>query len=159
VIFENPMKPEIAFVINNLREKSRQDIFWATDATPEFYIEFLARPVGFKWVIYHEKEPAALIGAMPRHKGVWSLFGMGTDKWTKVWRLVTLVARRDMMRAVSDAGAHRAECLSPAEHGDTHRWLRMLGATHEAPMPGYGKNGEDYILFSWLKDRGNGRLT
>lgn len=157
MIFANPRAAEVRFVIDNLSARSREDVFGATEMQPAAFADFLTSAPGFKWCIYHEGRPAALIGAMPLHRRLWSLFGMGTDDWIKVWRLVTLVARRDMMRAVAEAGAWRAECLSPASHVETHRWLRALGASHEVAMPQYGKDGEDYTLFAWLKERGDVR--
>jgi len=148
----SPTEAEIMYVLENLREKSKEDIFGATDDDAYGIANYLVWADGFKWVFYHDAYPAALLGATKMHDGVWNLFGMGTDDWQKVWRLVTLVAKRDMMQAVLDAGAHRAQCMSPASHEDTHKWLRFLGATHEAEMPKWGKNGEDYIMFSWLKE-------
>ena len=138
---------------NNMRDQSREELFGASNATPESYAAGLIASAGFKWVAYHKQQPCALIGAVPEHTGVWGLFGLGTDDWVSVWRKVTIIAKRDMMAMVLGAGAHRAHCMSPATHVDTHKWLRFLGASHEAQMPAFGKQGEDYILFSWLKEK------
>jgi hypothetical protein len=151
VIFANPNTSEVAYVCMNLRQKSKEEIFAVNDLSAADLAKRLSEAPGFKWVAYHNGLPAALIGAIPLHGGVWSLFGMGTDNWIKVWRQVTLVAKRDMMQAVLDAGGHRAQCMAPASHEDTHKWLRFLGATHEVQMPAYGRNKEDYILFAWIK--------
>jgi len=153
VTVPNPTLAEIQYVVENLSEKSQEDIWGAVEATPQIYAGFIHKhPQAFRWVFYNDGKPAALLGAMLQHRGVWNLFGMGTADWKSVWRLVTLVAKRDMMQAVLDAGAHRAQCMSPATHEDTHKWLRFLGATHEVEMPRFGRNGEDYIMFSWLKE-------
>lgn len=153
LIVESPELAEIKYVLDNLSPKSREDILpvmdYSTDFLAHYYFE---HPMAYQWVFYNAGKPAAFLGSCRSHGDVWSVYGMGTADWKAVWRLVTLVAKRDMMQAVLDAGAHRAHCLSPASHEDTHKWLRYLGATHEAAMPRYGKNGEDYIMFSWLKD-------
>lgn len=143
---------EIRYVCQNLRRSSKEDVFGVTDATPEEFAEIMIATPGFKWVGYAKGMPAALIGAYPMHPGVWGLFGFGTDNWKLIWRDVTRTARRDMMKAVADAGAHRAQCLSPATHRETHSWLRMLGATLETPMPRYGTDGQDYVMFAWVRD-------
>ena len=140
---------DASYVLRNLREKSREECE-LQGRTPITLSAMLAHQ-RIAWTIWYENKPAALIGAMPLHRGVWSLFGFGTDAWVKVWRLVTLTARRDMMRAVTDTGAHRAQCLSPATHTDTHKWLRLLGASYEVDLPAYGVNGEDFKMFAWLK--------
>lgn len=149
----NPPERDIELVMFNLRRKSIDELR-LQGRSPFQIARWLASDETIMcWAAYTpEGNPAALIGAIPAHKGNYSLFGFGTDEWTRVWRLVTLVGKRDMMQAVRDTGAHRASCLSPAHHTDTHKWLRFLGASHEAEMPGYGINGEDFIMFSWLKD-------
>ena len=147
----NPTHEEILYVVQNLRAASHDEIFGATAATESEFAAGLSATKGFKWVGYHDGKPAAVIGAHPLHGGVWALFGFGTDDWARIWRPVTRVARKDMMQAVSDAGAHRAHCVTLKSHVDTHRWLRALGATLETPMPGYGTDGQDYTMFAWLK--------
>ena len=56
---------------------------------------------------------------------------------------------RVMMPSLAIAKAHRAEARSAASHIEAHNWLERLGATREAPLRGYGRNGEDFILFAW----------
>lgn len=152
MIVSDPNLAEIAFVCENMRDKSQEDVFGVVEASPSRLAQSLHRAYGFKWVFYHDGLPCAALGATQVHTGVWSLFGFGTDDWQKVWRLVTLVAKRDMMQAVSDTGAHRAHCVSPASHTDTHKWLWFLGANHVVEMPKYGRKGEDYLLFAWLRE-------
>lgn len=152
-VVENPTEPEVRYVLENLRPEAREEIVLQSDEKIETMALRMAWAPGFSWAVYYDGRPAALIGANPMHPGVWSLYGTGTSDWPKVGRLVTLVAKRDMMRAVKDAGAHRAQCLSPAWHHETHKWLRWLGATEETALPAWGRNGEDFIMFTWLKDR------
>lgn len=152
MMLPDPKPEEIQYVCDNLRSRSAEDIFGVTDQSTNQFAQGLIYSSGFKWVGYANGLPAALIGAYPIHPGVWGLFGFGTDDWRLIWRDVTRVARRDMMTAVSDAGAHRAHCVSPSDHKETHAWLRMLGATVETPMPKYGIDGQDYLMFAWVKE-------
>lgn len=146
-----PTQIEMSFVCRNMRKASRDEVFGIFPGSPEDLAAYLHAAPGFHWVGYANGCPAALIGAYPVRRGVWGLYGFGTDFWQLVWRAVTVVARRDMMQAVRDTGAHRAECMSLATHVETHKWLGFLGADHRAEMPGSGMNGEDYVMFSWLK--------
>ena len=147
-----PTIEEVIYVSRNMRGQSVEDIFNVSELSRDDFAKSIFWAEGFKWVGYANNMPAAIIGASPGHKGVWSLFGFGTDDWKVIWRDVTRVARRDMMRLVKEAGAHRAHCISPSSHTETHAWLRMLGATLETPMPKYGKDGQDYTMFAWLKE-------
>jgi hypothetical protein len=153
MIRPNPHLNEVRFVCMNLRQKSRAEIAGLLDVPATDYAAYLHSRQGFHWVGYHDGLPAALIGAYPQRPGLWSLYGLGTDDWAEIWRDVTRVAKRDMMSSVLATDCRRAECLSLADHHDTHRWLNLLGASHRAEMPQYGLNGQDYILFSWLRGK------
>lgn len=151
MIRPNPSLNAVRYVCQNLRQKSLDEINGLMRVNMDDFAAYLHSREGFHWVGYHDTLPAALIGAYPQRPGLWSLYGLGTDDWHHIWRDVTRVARRDMMRMVLETDCRRAECLSLADHHDTHKWLDMLGASHRAEMPKYGIDGQDYILFSWLR--------
>lgn len=147
----DPTLEEIRHVVLNLRDQSRREIFQATDMDEEAFAQSVFHARGFTWVGYHNGAPTAILGAHRQHQGVWSVFGFGTEDWQAIWRAVTRTAKVDMFRMVSECGCHRAHCVTMTESTDVHRWLRLLGATEESVMRGYGKGGEDYTMFSWTK--------
>jgi hypothetical protein len=148
-----PSYDDFLFVCEHMRPQSRDEVFGLFPGGPEDLARYLVRSNGFHWAGVWDGVPCAMIGAYPIRHGVWGLYGFGTDLWRKAWRAVTIAAKRDMFREVSGAGAHRAECMTLADHEETHRWLMFLGATHRAEMPMAGRNGEDYVMFSWLKEK------
>lgn len=150
MIVEAPKFQEVRFVCENLRPLSREDIFGVFDGTTDALAAWVMRAT-FSWAVYSDSAPAALIGAYEERPGVFGLFGMGTEGWSKVGKLVSLVARESMLPAVMATGARRAQCYSPESHRVTHRWLRMLGATHENFEPAFGRNGENYRQFIWVR--------
>ncbi len=48
-------------------------------------------------------------------------------------------------------GVTRVEARVISSHVAAAGWLRGLGAT-EVPLRGFGRNGEDFILFSWVAE-------
>lgn len=148
----DPTIAEVLYVVRNLRDQSHREIFQATDSDIQTFSLGITGCHGFRWVAYHNGRPAAILGASRLHAGVWSVFGFGTDDWIKVWRSVTRTAKREMFPLVANEGCHRAHCVTLTESVDVHRWLRLLGATEECVMRGYGKGGEDYTMFSWTKE-------
>jgi hypothetical protein len=152
VIVRDPAYAEVLFICERLRPKSRAEMFMAM---PDEHADTLARFIhgvgGVRWLIYKGPVPAAMIGAYPLHRGVWGLYGFGTPAYDDVMLTATRLAKREMMPAVLDAGAHRAECMSPVDHEDTHRWLEMLGAEREARLRAWGGNGEDVFLYAWTR--------
>jgi hypothetical protein len=140
---------EAVYVLTHANAHSAAEI--AASGKTEWEIANHLANVPMTWVAYHDDMPCAFWGAYEREPGLWGLFGFGTADWHLVWRQVTLVSARDMMRRVLDAGAQRADCLSLAENERVHKWLRFLGAAVATAKPGAGANGEDLIQFTWLR--------
>lgn len=152
MIFPNPLGTEIQHVFQNLRPQSADELAILADGTPEEAAHAFSVTAGLKWVSYFEDTPAAVFGAYPLHRGVWNLFGFGTRHYAQVLREVTKCFRREVFDAVKEAGAHRAQALSPASHHETHKWLEMLGGYEEAMLFGYGRGGEDVKVFAWYEE-------
>ena len=153
MIAANPKFRELIHVCRNLRELSREEMYMTSEIEePDLLAEQM---VGdrLQWVAYHDGKPAAVIGARQAHPGVWNLYGFGTDDYEHIMLEVTKHARRVMMPEVKATGAHRAQALSPADHVETHKWLRFLGAKEEARLGGFGKNGEDVLVFAWRREK------
>lgn len=93
-------------------------------------------------------EPICAIGAAFMWPGVVSVFMFATDRWPEVALETTRFVRKMLLPALRDGGVHRLQCYSLAEHTEAHRWLRYLGADREAPEPEFGKNRENYLLFT-----------
>ena len=104
------------------------------------------------WCARLDGEPVALVGATPSHPGVWSVFMFATDKFPRVGLQMTKFVIRRMMPSLRAAGAHRAHCFSAASHHHAHAWLRLLGATEEATLRRYGRDGSDFKVFSWITE-------
>lgn len=106
----------------------------------------------FSWIACADDgTPVAVVGAWPTHPGVWQVYFFTTDRWSQISLSLTRWIRRVMIPALRNAGAHRAECKSLSSHTEAHRWLEFLGASQEATLRGYGKDGEDFLLFVWTR--------
>lgn len=105
------------------------------------------------WIAYNGTEPVAALGMNLLWPGVASVWMFATDGWLSVCFGLTKFAKRTIIPLLQDAEIHRAHCWSQDSHHVSHRWLERLGATHETMVPGYGKNGEAFCLFAWVKGR------
>jgi hypothetical protein len=76
-----------------------------------------------------------------------------TDLWPAVALSVTRNIRREMMPAMIDSGAVRADCWSMEGHHAAHRWLEVLGAVREATVEDYGPSRKPYHCYSWTRSR------
>lgn len=152
-MYAKPSLTELKYVCQHMRERSREEMYlrWPNDDPLDLAYSYFQKN-DFMWVGYYDGKPAAIIGGYPVGPQAWTLFGFGTDDYEKILRTVTKHAIRFMMPAIKATGAEIAGCISPVDHIETHRWLEWLGAVEDQILPGYGKNGEDCILFAWTKE-------
>lgn len=142
----------ILHVSVNMRDVDREEIFatrWSDSSID--LAEDIARIPGPHWAAWKAGiGPVAIYGAMPMWPGVWSMYFFSTPHFHQIARDVTRHIRKVMMPSLAlVAGAHRAEARSSVSHTEAHRWLERLGAKREATLKGYGRKGEDFILFAW----------
>jgi RimJ/RimL family protein N-acetyltransferase len=142
----------LLYVCRNLREADRAEIFasrW-TDDPDELAIEAATRWGDFSYIAFGgDGVPIASVGASPLHPGVWSGWMMATDDFHTIGKQLTRWMRKVMIPAVVEAGCHRAEARSAAEHHEAHAWMRMLGAKREAVLRQFGREKQDFHLFVW----------
>lgn len=140
-------------VARNMREWDRREIFatrWL--ATPEALAHDIFLFKDFGWILGLNGEPIVAIGAVPGWPGIWSVWMFATDRITLIGKKMTTFVRRGMIPALLGNGCHRAECHSMEGHTEAHRWLELLGARREAKVPRFGKDRENFYLYSWLPD-------
>lgn len=97
------------------------------------------------------EECIAIFCYVPLRKGVWSLGMFATDNFQKVGKFLTKRIIRDIIPALLRANAHRVEVQSISGYEEVHNWIKFFGFKEEAKMQSFGKNGEDFVQFSWVK--------
>lgn len=139
-------------ITSNLRARDREELF-ATEygEDPAALARQAVASGAFRWGAYLEGEPVAAIGALPRWPNVWTMWAYGTDDWPKVVISVTRHARRFMLPAIVNSGAHRADAVALASHTDARQWLEYLGAEEEHTLDGWGKNGQTFVSYVWTR--------
>lgn len=147
-----PLTFDLALMVAaNMREDDRREIYatrWLDDPEDIANDCHIHRKTGYIACL-DDGKPVAAIGAIEIHPHVWSVWMFATDDFPKIALELTKFAFRHLAPAIRKVGGHRAECRSIVGHEAAHRWLRFLGAKEEARLSGYGKNGEDFILFAW----------
>lgn len=153
------VREEIAHIVHGLRARDRREIYalrWDDD--PDKLINEILVTAGAMWRIFcHEAEPVAMAGVVPVRPNVVIAGAFGTELWPKVVRPVTRFALTWTIPRLQRAGYHRAETYALAANIDSHGWLATLGAQQEAYLKGYGRDQEDFILFTWRLQDVHGR--
>lgn len=96
--------------------------------------------------------PIAVGAAMENRPNVLSLLFFATDEFPRIAAPLTSFIVRRLFPPLVAAGAHRIECASHEDHKAAHRWIGILGLSREAVMEGFGKNGETFYQFSWVRE-------
>lgn len=141
--------PDIASVAARMRERDRAEIcaLQYTD-NPVEAVSLLQHRAYIGVTLWTGDEPQAVIGARPLWPGVASAFMFATDRWPEVARIGTKYVRRVLIPSLAAAGVHRLEAKSLADHDTAHRWMERFGAERECTLYGYGKGGEDFVVFT-----------
>jgi len=148
----NPV--DVRYIVDRMRERDRQELFalrW--DDSAEDLAEAVMSWGEFSWVAGLGNEPIAAIGATLIHPGNWQVWAFGTDRWPEIALSLTRHVRRVMTPALLESGMLRSECKTLDIHTNAHRWLEVLGAEKESENPNYGRNGETFFTYVWLRDK------
>ena len=101
-------------------------------------------------VVAIDGTPAAVIAVALVKPWIGEAAMLATDDWPRVALPATRWIKRELMPTCRRMGLTRVECRVFERHVAARRWLRALGATEETELHGWGRNGESFVLCSWL---------
>lgn len=101
---------------------------------------------------YKRGGEAQAVFAGKRYGEVYFAFLLFTDRFPAISPRLSKFVTATIMPAVADSPASRAESLSLTDTVKAHGWLRRLGAKPVRFMPGVGRQGEDVILWRWVRE-------
>lgn len=166
IVIRPPSVADIDHVCRRLRALDRAEIFALLYGdTADALIEHLVlHASGF--LEFHAVAPSAaphracgLVGLYPLRPHVAGASFFGTDELGHHIKPVTRWIRRTLIPRAQACGLHRVETQALESWRANCRWLEALGATREAVLPLYGKDGETFVQFAWYgKDTTNVHL-
>ena len=150
---------DVFHVAMEMRERDYEEISCLTFAqNREELANYLADSYAAHQNVYacgtSKDGPIAIIAYIPVRPGVWSLGLFATDKFQKVGRFLTKAIIRDIIPALDRGNAHRVEAQSIEGYDQVHRWLEFIGLKKESDLPGFGRNGENFVNFTYVRKPG-----
>ena len=140
----------VRHVARNLRAWDRQEIFATRNDDDPDALAAAALGCGrISWVAGRGEDPIAAYGCAPLWQGVWSMWLFATDEFHQIGIGVTKMVTRSIVPMMFDAGAHRLEARSMEGHDDAQRWLEVIGARREATLKAFGREGQDFHIYTW----------
>lgn len=100
------------------------------------------------WIAYGSKGlPVCAFGATQPWPRCYSCWLLATDDFADVALPVTKFVKRVFIPWLRQR-ARRIEARSIDGHGEAHAWLSLLGAKVEARLKHYGRDGDDFLVFT-----------
>lgn len=146
---------EVFFVAQNMRQRDFDEIsaLRFTDDRNELAYQIADAIAEYETVyVIGKDEPIAIVTYIPVRPGVWNLGMFATDNFQSIGVYLTKRIIRDIIPALDRAKAHRVEAYSIDGYEEVHEWLRFLGLEEECTLAGYGKNREDFKVFSYVRN-------
>lgn len=100
---------------------------------------------------YGAEGPIAIGALIEGRPNVMTLMFFATEAMADIAIPLTRFIRKTLFPRYREEGVHRIECISIDGHDEAHRWIEILGLKREAEFPGYGKHGEGFHQFAWVK--------
>lgn len=97
-------------------------------------------------------EPVAIGMLLEGRPNVVTLGFIATDRFPEILVPAAKFIRQRLFSRVKKAGCHRIETVTIDGYDETHRWLKMLGLSREATHRNYGKLGQTFHTYAWIKE-------
>lgn len=144
----NLVYDDVLYVVRNMREKDRQEIMATRfSEEPEDLATDAMMSEKFAWQWMYGINPVGVMGALPLWPGMWSVWMFATDDFPFVSFSMTRFARLVIVPTLR-RHAHRVECRTMETHVEAHKWLKFLGGEQESILKNYGKNGENFYIYT-----------
>lgn len=144
--------PDVLSVSLAMREDDRREVMatrW-TDDPFDFAADCMRTP-GPKLAALVDGDPVAIGGVATHQPGVGQAWMVGTHDIGIAGIEIAHACRKSIDALFDSGGLHRIQAHSAAFHTQAHRWLKAIGLREESRLHGYGKGGEEFIVFSILK--------
>lgn len=150
-MIQSPLqRQDLEFVARNMRAASRHEVFACRkdDSVEKLIAELLEIGSPHQWS-FGLDEPIYVGGIYEDTPGHWLSWGFATDRFDEIAIPLTKAIRRDILLPLLERGFTCLETCGLGGYPDIARWMKFLGAKQHAIAHGYGKNGEDVIVYRW----------
>lgn len=147
---------DVSYIAGKLRPGDRREVFCQLPAnTSAGDIGFICTRPGTSYVAYWKSKPVMVFGFDPITVAGNALnaWAFGTTDSPFIMGDLTRWVRDTLLREWVHNGVTRIEARSIADHSTAHRWLKTIGAVEEGHLTGLGRDGENFILFAWHRNR------
>lgn len=142
---------DLSYIASRLRPEDKAEVdAQFDDWTPEWLAAVSLREHAY--IAELQGNPEAAFGAgIVGHAGLWVAWSWMSPKgWRAVPRITEFV-RAVMVPDIYVKGGQRVEARALKTNLSARRWLRKMGATERCELPCYGRHGEAFVLYDWIR--------
>lgn len=144
---------DLSYITAYMRDPDHTEVFSQRHDVNELHLAYELMHYATKYghVVMMGYRPIAAFGAVEWSANVYTGWSFGTAHYLyavpTISRYIASVIPRFLRR-----GMQRFEVRALNGHPDAHRFLQRLGGTPTL-LESYGKNGEDFVMYSWTRKR------
>jgi len=142
---------DLTYLAANMRPQDRHEIECQLE---RWNVDLIALSAlqGPAYVVELDGNPEAAFGATRQRVGLWQAWSWGSKRMHRCVPAITRFFYAVLGPHVAAQGAWRVEARPIAGNDLACRWLARLGAQERCLLPGYGKDGEDFLLYDWTRE-------
>lgn len=146
---------QIRYVAENMRDRDLAEFSaladfdtreGAADALAASYADY----PGIECATLDDGTPVAIGGCTWPRDNVASMLFFATDDFRKIVIPLTRYTRNCVIRPVQRF-AHRIDAFSMSSYTEMQQWVEIFGLRPEATLQNYGKRGEDFVVYAWVR--------
>lgn len=144
---------DASYVAANMRDQDLREFEALIDMDQPGLVacDLVHRSEGLAFCAFIKDQPVACYGVTPLFSHLWSAWAFGTSKLRRAIPEITRHALEVTKPALIERGVTRLQVHTLADHDLSHSWLASMGARYEAPAFGYGRHGEDFKVYAWVR--------
>jgi hypothetical protein len=152
VVIKHATLRDVSYIAANLRSEDHAEI--ACQVPQGTKPEAIARSslaAGEARVVFRNGLPCGAFGFVPVSDGVLSAWAYGMRGFERCIPAVTRHVYREFVSQWMQGNIRRIEARTIESHDSAHRWLEKAGAVRCCTLEQWGRNGERFYLYEWVR--------
>ncbi len=143
---------DVSYVVANLRPDDKREIdCQVPPGVKPAAIAESSLAAGDAFVVLRHRQPCGAFGFAPISEGVLSAWAYGASGFERCIPALTRFVFGELVSVWTSLNIRRIEARSIESHTSAHRWLEATGAVRLCALDQWGRNGERFLLYEWVR--------
>jgi hypothetical protein len=142
---------DLSYVASRLRQADRAEIDCQLPGWSPLFLAAVHLQ-GLAWTASWKGNPEMAFGCGEQRQGLWTAWSWGSEECWRCSPSVVDFIKTVSMPSILETDATRVEARALDGNLFAEKFLWYLGATRRCELPGYGVNGETFVLYDWTRE-------